>query len=73
MTPLQIFGLMIQVGIEVLKLYREQAAAKGQKLTTADKKAVNAAIVAAIKTKDTSKLEALLKGTSTEPAPLGDK
>lgn len=68
MSPFQILSLVVQVAIEILKLYRQQAVAKGAKLTPADKAAINKAVVSAIKDKDTSGLEALIGCSGAAPA-----
>lgn len=70
MNGLTILGVVLQIVVELLRMRREKAAALGQnKLSGEQKKALNAAVVDALKTKNTATLEAMLKGSPITPPP----
>ncbi len=66
MTPIQLIGLLAQIALEALKLYRVEAVKAGRKLTPAERKAINESIVKAVATKDTTELEAALGAPAEE-------
>lgn len=49
MSPFQLVGLLVQVALEALKLYRDHAVVKGAKLDAGERKAINAKVVEGIK------------------------
>jgi hypothetical protein len=70
MAIIGLLTVVFQVALELIKIRQAHAAKLGVPRLPADqRKALDAAVLQMVKTKDTSALEAVLKGTDAPPAP----
>lgn len=62
----QLVILLAQISPQMVKLWRTWEKAKGKRLTANDRKIITETVKEAVKTKDTTELEALLSGTAVD-------